>query len=282
VNKIRSNLDKNEDQAILNWISPGDDYGTQQSHHLRRREPETGQWLLDMEAFRTWLAGRRGSLFCRGMPGAGKTILNAVVVDHLIRKCADKDKSAIGVAFLYCSISQKERQKTEDLLLSILKHFSQGLPSLPESVRALHQTHQGARTRPLLAEIVNCLEAVVQTYRQTFVIVDALDECALDCRSPLLKTLFRLRDAHGVNLFATSNHSIEIPFPKSSVVEIKANPNDVQRYLDAHMSELPGFVTGRPGLRDRIKQAIARAACGMFLMVYLYLRYVRPSFTSGT
>jgi hypothetical protein len=279
VKAIGSKMDKKEDQAILDWVAPHD-YGSEQSHHLRRRHPGTGQWFLETKVFKMWLGGKGGSLFCRGMPGAGKTILTAVVVDDLLaRRVTDNNESTIGVAFLYCSSSQKEEPTSEDLLLSVLKHLSQGLPSLPESVRTLHQTHQAARTRPLLRDIVSCLKSIVDQYKTTFIIVDAIDECPSGCRPKLLKTLFHLRDAHGANLLATSrpHHEIEARFPKDSVLEINASPADVNQYLEAHMSDLPGFVSSQRDLQEMIKEVIVTAVCGMFLLAQLYLRYVQIS-----
>jgi hypothetical protein len=279
VKKIGFRMDKKEDQAILDWVAP-DDYGSQQSHHLRRRHPGTGQWLLETGVFKLWSGGKGGSLFCRGMPGAGKTILTAVVVDNLLgRRGADNNDSTIGVAFLYCSSSQKEETTPEGLLLSVLRHLSQGLPSLPESVRALHRTHQAARTRPLLRDIVSCLKSIVDQYNRTFIIVDAIDECPSGCRPKLLKTLFHLRDAHGVNLLATSreHHEIEARFPKDSVLEINASPADVNQFLEAHMSDLPEFVSSQRDLQKMIKEVIVKAVCGMFLLAQLYLRYVQTS-----
>lgn len=277
-------MDKKQDETILDWLAPHD-YGSQQGYHLGRRHPGTGQWLLDAEPFRMWLGGKSGSLFGRGMPGAGKTILSAVVVDHLLaQRGVGDDKSAIGVAFLYCSFSQGEKQTPEDLLLSVLRHLSQGLPSLPESVRTLHETHHSARTRPLLRDIVSCLESTVDQYRTTFIVVDALDECPRVYRSRLLKMLFHLRDSRGANLFVTSrpHHEIETRFPSDLVLDISASPADVNQYLDAHMSDLPGFVSKQRDLQDMIKEAIVRAVCGMFLLAQLYLRYVQFSVLSTT
>ncbi|KAL8369144.1 hypothetical protein RB599_004544 [Gaeumannomyces hyphopodioides] len=275
VKVLGSKLDTKEDQTILDWVAPND-YGSQQTHNMRRWQPGTGQWLLNLETFITWLDGRGQSLFCRGMPGAGKTILAAVVVNHLLsQRAVSDDGCAIGVAFLYCNFSRRETQGPEDMLSSVLKHLSQGLQSLPESVRRLYQTHKAAGTRPLLHEIVACLESVIGRYKKTFIIIDALDECPTDCRSRLLPTLFQLRDAQGINLFATSRPSEEIErrFPRNSVLEIEADVADVKLYLDEHMSaELPDFVCRQPDLKNLIKEAISEAARGMFLLAHLYLR----------
>ena len=277
-------MDKKEDQAILDWVALYD-YGSLHPYHLRRRRPGTGQWLFETNAFKLWLAGEHGSLLCRGMPGAGKTILAAVVVDNLLaHRGADNCNSTTGVAFLYCSFLQGETPTLEDLLLSVLRHLSEGLPSLPESVRRLYQTHHAAKTRPPLGDIVSCLGSTIDQYKRTFIIVDALDECPSGCLRWLLKTLFHLRDAHGANLFATSrpHHEIEARFFKDSVLEINANPADVRQYLDTHMSGLPMFVRSQRDLREMVKEVIVAAVCSIFLLVQLYLRYVQVFILSVT
>jgi hypothetical protein len=212
------------------------------------------------------------------MPGAGKTVLAAVVVDNLLEHGgAGNCNSTTGVAFLYCSFLQGETPTPEDLLLSVLRHLSEGLPLLPESVRRLHRTHHAAKTRPPLVDIVSCLGSIVDEYTTTFIIVDALDQCPSDCGRRLLKSLFHVRDAHGINLFATSrpHHEIEMRFPKDSVLEINANPADINQYPDADMSNLPTFVSSQRDLREMVKEVIAAAVCSIFLLVQLYLRYVK-------
>src|SRR5438105_551348 len=71
VESMRSKLDKDEDIKILDWLTPVD-YGPQQTDHIRRRQPGTGQWLLDSPEFQTWLKTVKQTLFCPGIPGAGK------------------------------------------------------------------------------------------------------------------------------------------------------------------------------------------------------------------
>jgi hypothetical protein len=63
-----------ERNEILSWLN-AIDYGPQQSDHLRRRQPGTGQWLLNSAEFQTWLETDKQTLFCSGIPGAGKVLL---------------------------------------------------------------------------------------------------------------------------------------------------------------------------------------------------------------
>src|SRR5947209_377555 len=84
IGTIRFKLVRKEDTEVLNWLTPVE-YGTQQSDFLRRRQAGTGQWLLKSTEYQTWLNSGKQTLFCPGIPGAGKTILTSIVVDDLIR-----------------------------------------------------------------------------------------------------------------------------------------------------------------------------------------------------
>ena len=97
---------------------------------------DTGQWLLDSPDFLTWLEGSKQTLFCPGIPGAGKTILTAIVIDDLYNKF--QDDGTVGIAYIYCNFRRQHEQMTEDLLASLLKQLSQKRSSLPDSVKALY------------------------------------------------------------------------------------------------------------------------------------------------
>lgn len=94
-------------------------------------------------------------LFCPGIPGAGKTILTSIVVDHLYTKF-QKDTD-IGIAYLYCNFRRQDEQKAKELLASLLKQLAQGLPSLPESVKSLYDSHKDKRIEPTFNEISGAL-----------------------------------------------------------------------------------------------------------------------------
>ncbi|KAF2465937.1 purine and uridine phosphorylase [Lindgomyces ingoldianus] len=129
VETIRSRLDRYEKVEILTWLTPID-YGPQQSDNFKRRQSGTGQWLLDSGEYQTWLTTDEQTLFCPGIPGAGKTILTSII--------------------------RKYEQKIDDLLESLLKQLVQSQSSLPIFViiDALDecQASDGCRAR-LLSEL---------------------------------------------------------------------------------------------------------------------------------
>lgn len=140
------------------------------------------------------------TLFCQGIPGAGKTILTSIVVNELTTRFTS-DKS-IGIAYLYCNYQRQDEQKTEDLLASLLKQLIQSRSSLPDIVKSLYDEHKNKKTRPDSDRISKTLQSVISMYSRVFVIVDALDEYqAADVRKRFLADIFNLQSNCEVNIF---------------------------------------------------------------------------------
>src|ERR1700728_972587 len=109
-------------QEILNWLTPVD-YGPQQSDYIKRRQAGTGQWLLNSTEYQAWLKTSKQTLFCPGIPGAGKTILMSIVIDNLITMFGSNEN--VGIAYIYCNFKQRDVQTAEGLLRSLLKQLAQ-------------------------------------------------------------------------------------------------------------------------------------------------------------
>ncbi len=277
--KLVQNQEDRGHQTILDWITPID-YAPQQSDFINRRQAGTGQWLLESAEFEAWLQIGKQTLFCPGIPGAGKTILTSIVVEELSTRC--EISGNIGIAYLYCNYRRRHEQKPEDLFASLLKQFVQEQPSIPDSVKTLYTRYKNKRTRPSLEEILRTLQSVVIVYSRVFIIIDALDECQVfsGCRQRLLLGLFDLQAKCGVNLFATSRpiSSIEKEFEGKTILEIRAREEDVRRYLESHMFRLPGFVVRSLELQEKIKTNIVKAVDGM----YVFYFENKPSYTNST
>ena len=261
---ITSKLDRNEDLEILNWLTPID-YGPQQSNFIKRRQEGTGTWLLHTNEFNIWLDQRNKTLFCPGIPGAGKTILTAIVVNHLDNQYASDLTTSL--AYIYCNFRRQNEQKPEDLLLSLLKQFAQKQPSLPKSVKILYECHNRKRTRPSFDEIAEALLSAAAHYSRAFIVLDALDECSISNggREKFLSAIFNLQAKTGANIFATSriNDDIAKSFKKNLSVQIRARNEDVERYLDGQMSLLQPDILD-DALRGMIRRKVIKAVDGMY------------------
>jgi len=182
---------RQEHREILDWLTLIE-HAPQQSDFISRRQEGTGQWLLDSNEYQEWLNQSKQTLFCPGIPGAGKTMITSIVIDHLWT--IFQNNTSIGIAYLYCNYQRQ--QKPADLLMSLLKQLVQRKPSIPEDVKDLYKCHKDERTRPSLDEISQALQSVVPDYSRAFIIVDALDECQVSDRGRqrFLAELFNIQN----------------------------------------------------------------------------------------
>ncbi|KAL2813093.1 purine and uridine phosphorylase [Aspergillus granulosus] len=263
VDMVRSKWERKEDYDILNWIT-AIDYGPQQSDYFRRRQDGTGQWLISSAEFQQWLRAPQKTLFCPGIPGAGKTILTSIVINHITKHTFEENN--IGVAYLYCNFQRKDDQRIEDLLSSLLKQLAERQTSLPGEVKELYNQHKHERTRPAFEDIASTLHEVIVKYSRVFIVIDALDECQTSegCRTKLLSEIFKLQIKCGINIFATSriNAEIEKLFCDALSLEIRAKESDVELYLDKRM-QLQQLDTLDNDLKAEIKRRVVDATAGM-------------------
>ncbi|KAL2683328.1 hypothetical protein Neosp_007798 [[Neocosmospora] mangrovei] len=135
--KLRS--DREVELQMLNWLT-AIDYGPQQSDIFRAHQPGTGQWVLDSDQFQKWIATRAKTLFCPGIPGAGKTIVASVVINHLMEKL--REDSASGLAFLLAKLH------FESLIGKMTgKAIRKALESLPTGSSAYDSAYEEAMNR---------------------------------------------------------------------------------------------------------------------------------------
>ncbi|KAJ5497839.1 hypothetical protein N7453_006890 [Penicillium expansum] len=268
---MSSKFERKEDLELLNWLSPIN-YGHQQSQFLKMQQPGTGQWFLQSDPYKNWRSTSKQTLFCPGIPGAGKTIMTAMVVDDLRRSVADP---TVAIAYIYCNFNRQHEQGINDLIANLTMQLIQSRPSIPENVRCLYDMHVEEGTRPSLDKLSKALSSVAVMFSKVYIIVDALDEAqAPDGRiSRFLSEVFQLQRTTYVNFFVTSRPIplIENEFKGCGLQSISASQDDIGAYLDDHISRLPGFVHEKPELQLEIKRQIINAADGMFLLARLHL-----------
>ncbi|KAJ7593607.1 hypothetical protein C8J56DRAFT_776340, partial [Mycena floridula] len=239
---------------FLNWISKLDFQATQ-NETFAKHIAGTGDWFLKRQEFVDWKDGKKKSLWCPGIPGAGKTILSSVIIDHL----QSLSGSTIAVLYIYCNYTRQSDQTPTQLLGSLLKQLVQHHSSISEHLLTLHTKCSSRVTFPTLTELVTALHTEASSYSHVYIIVDALDECS---DSNQARNLFFPSHSSGlwslpdhVHLLITSRDilSISLEFHNMPKISIEAHNEDLETYI-------MGRITSDNKLKRLVKDDIALAA----------------------
>jgi hypothetical protein len=249
--------------TIMRWLSPTD-FPAQQHDIISRRQEGTGQWLLDSPEFQTWVQEVGGTLFCPGIPGAGKTMTAATAVDYLSRL----GQVDAGLAYLFCNYKSQYEQSLHGLLSSLLKQLLQSRIDIAASVTRLYDHYANRNGKPSLDEIFTALSTVCSNYDRLYIVVDALDECTDQdrTRTQLIEMLRELQASTHVRLMFTSRFMPEImeKFQADPTLEVRASEDDVTRFVAGQWSRLPKY---DEQLKSTILEKIVQAVDGMYVLL---------------
>ncbi|RFU80784.1 multiple ankyrin repeats single kh domain [Trichoderma arundinaceum] len=266
-------------QQVLEWLSEfAGDYRTKHNDVLLKRVSNTGKWLLDSPEFGEFTQGKDEfkSLWCYGLPGAGKTHLSCAVIDRISSKL-DRVKGA--VVYWYFDYLRASEHNPNLICASLLKQLVEGLTILPASIEELYDSNKGNKKGPDKAAFMRAIRSLLTDLEQSFVVVDALDECH-DCfLKDHLAMVAELQEM-GACVFITSRQP-EIPDEKRSSewtrVEIQAHENDLRCLVD-HMLQNTCSNAVRRIMTDQLKEEIVTTIVskthGMFLWASLQLSEV--------
>ncbi|KAJ7291196.1 ankyrin repeat-containing domain protein [Mycena rebaudengoi] len=280
VDAVLNFITDTEREKIIDWLSPAN-FFLQQEAIFGRRQAETGEWLLEDDRFKRWKTGSGGILWGRGAPGAGKTVLASIVVNHLVESHADDN---IGVVCIYLNHKETHEQTTSNLLAGIWRQLVLGKPIASTSlVRKLFQKHSEKRTKPELAQIHEVVRLAIAEWSRVYIVVDALDETLEDNRQRLLKYLTDL--GPDVCLMLTSRYDVSLPNITAEMFEIRVPEEDIQKYVEHQINEstqLSLYVGTCSQLHEEIIAKILENADRMFLLAKLHIKSLAACTTIAT
>lgn len=190
-----------------------------------------------------------------------------MVIDSLHRRFESEEA---GVAFIYCDYKSGRQHTPINFISSLVQQLVQSQSEISENVKDFYTKAMSRHTRPTLGDYSNLLQLEIDRVPKTFIVVDALDEYVEKdgSRRILLQQLGLLR--HKVNLLASSRHvpAVEVDFEVDATLEIRANGEDIERYLRFqihHNGNLATCVRKFPELEDDIVTRISASAHGMWV-----------------
>ncbi|KAF3099580.1 hypothetical protein TWF569_004720 [Orbilia oligospora] len=289
--EVYNNHRETKHTEILEWVCPGAALSARHSTIVSARQAGTGKWFMTQNAFSRWLIPSKNSseiLWCYGIPGAGKSTISSVVIDYLEEQRTQDPTTRTAVAYFYFDFSNKEidaRRFTRNLL----KQLSFQSPNFPQGLTELFKTYSSSgKTEAEDQRIEDLLIESASNFKYTYIVVDALDECAPEQRLNVLNIIQRLAGSGGARVFATSRphpEDINEVFKEVNKIELGAKADDIRKYIKAEIGRYeirtPKARHLHDGLRDRITDGLTRVSNGMFLLPKLQLKFLLRQATVG-
>ncbi|KAH6902562.1 ankyrin repeat-containing domain protein [Coprinopsis sp. MPI-PUGE-AT-0042] len=254
---------------ILNSI-PLPNFRDIQQDILAKATEGTCLWFIANESFLIWI--EKGMiLWGIGIPGAGKTVLAAIVLRHL-KGLEVTARGTICVAYVYLRYS--EPLTIRDILECLVKQIVERHADVIPLAEGLYSRHQRERTKASQQDLIGLL-AQMANMGKTFFVLDALDELRAEDRPVLIRFLVSLE----ARLFVTSRplDSLRRRFPQAQFVDLAARPSDIDIHIREFLSRNPDLLESLEG-SDYVQiiiETIRRKSGGMFLHANLQLEALR-------
>ena len=260
VKTLQSEQQINYRTEIEHWLSSYD-FRSRQLEVFRGAQAGTRQWLFDSSQFQRWVTGNPMTLWCPGIPGAGKTVTSSIVVNHLQTKFKD---SKVAVACLFCNYKDRQEQTAEGFMANLLKQLIQDRADISKATKDLYA--KGTKDFPTFEALAGVFAVEMNHFSNVFVVLDALDETMEnnDIRTRLVSKLNSLP----IRLLVTSRHDVGIEriLKHAQRLEIEATAEDVRTYVEARIPSEPllaRHIDADQSLRSEIVDTVVDMSQGM-------------------
>lgn len=256
------------------------DPGKNQRTGMNLLHPGTGLWFTDGDEFKSWRDNSHSRLWIYGIPGAGKTILMARIIDHLEHDPVAAD----GLAYFYCDYKDYTTHNPIEIFGSIAKQFAVQHEKAFNELEELYKRHEpGTRQHTLtINELQSLITRQAAHFKDPCVLVDGLDECS-DNRMSALEALVSLVDPQKNNikvlLASRDEHDIRSSMESADFAEISiaAKSSDLKLYVLAEIerrTKTGRLNIRRPAVKEEIMAKLVDKAEGMFRWVSCQIDYL--------
>jgi len=188
----------------------------------------------------------------------------SIVIHHLQEYSSVQETPVI---FAYSRYSN--RYSITDILASFVKQLAQDNHSviLP-IIEPIYDGHQRKETRPSKEELLDLLKKLLNLFKKTYIIIDALDEIPDDTKADLLAVLLSLQ-ASGGSLLLTSRplQVLEPLLPNAVYIYVEAgNRSDMELFIDKQIDENPylkAVLRGKEAEKKEVCAKLKRKSQGM-------------------
>ncbi|KAK3686838.1 hypothetical protein LTR37_019429 [Vermiconidia calcicola] len=274
VDMAKSQETDHEREKILEWFSTLI-FHEKQRQTYAKCHPNTCEWIFHTSMFQRWFTDSEiYTLWCPGIPGAGKTVLISKAINFVEE---NTERSKVAIAFVYCDYKDPQTQSDTDLLSSMTRQLVEQCKVVPQDVIAHWQRFIERRRLPTNDERLALMKSVTKLFEKTYIFIDALDECGEGSRDSLLRLMKGLKDTIRLCVASRSHLQLETKLHNVLRLDIEAHEADVKQYITFQVDtneRLNDMTIEEPSLRSEIIQRLTDTAAGMFLLPHLQLLHL--------
>ncbi|KAF8882779.1 hypothetical protein CPB85DRAFT_1442542 [Mucidula mucida] len=263
---LKENLSNKDRLKIAKFMSKND-YASDCKQLVEKKLSGTGTWMIIHPTFVAWRdvgESTNRTLWCHGHPGAGKSVMAALIIEHL------QSTPNNIVLSVFCRYSSNIFTTPFAVLGGLLRQLIEKTTKAPRTICELYWR----KTDPSPDSLTGFLDEIAASHRRPiYVVVDALDECLFG--SDLLCTIQQLGPSFRILITSRPVFTEIKEYPS---IKIRASDHDILVAVDATLPKLKG-AWADDALKDTIRAKIVEKADGMFLLASLQLRELERDVT---
>ncbi|KAF8333766.1 ankyrin repeat-containing domain protein [Amanita rubescens] len=250
----------------LNVPDPSVSHNNAREKHLKG----SGQWLLQDKRYINWKEQSNSFMWINGISGCGKTLICSTIIEDI--KAIVQAQPETGLAYFYFDINDKSKQTSRSLISSLVLNLTAKSNNL--SMDKLYNKHDKL-SLPTRDELLTLLLELLQGFRETYVVIDALDECDDDYHKlfdTVIKVIHKWQLPH-FHLLVTSRREKDIISNMEELVPTELHlsaglvGSDIISYINLAIENDGRLKRWSPEIQQVMKNSLIGGANGMFRWV---------------
>ncbi|KAK4449143.1 hypothetical protein QBC34DRAFT_285569, partial [Podospora aff. communis PSN243] len=263
VTQVQEVLTDSQRHTMLEWLEVDD---PSPIHNISSGLVEDGtcDWLIETPEWSQWVNLDSRCLWIHGIPGSGKTVLAARLIEKIRQICAQPRDDRWVSVYYYCHHS-RSKDESASFIRWIVSQLCRTAGKIPSCLRGIYQ--RGGE--PTQVEILSCLQQLLEWFDIVFVTIDALDESRPTAPLLALQTLITDSRFSKIRLLATSRQYADIQqaMVGMSLPVSMAHPSverDIALAVRKMIESNPRFKGWPLNFREEVIGILSRQSEGMF------------------
>lgn len=284
---------------MIQFLSPPGEFAQELEDACRLRDPGSGMWVFSEQEFMEWeKSDNAATLWIKGKPGCGKSILAGNIVDNLADMNGVAQVKRPQIFYFFFTTRKPALQSIDDACRAILSQIidrnysDQRILSAFDYAMSKRKEGQVTATSGVIWDL---LIMALDVHQKSFLVLDGIDECTVpdvmdihehDRRLvEFLDNLISDLRGSGSKILLLSRPSIRQMGPlitkhkiRSIDITPKINSGDLRRYCTTRLHSLvsEGLIPPQtPGALDNLVDTFLVGADGMFLWARLMFSYLQ-------